>query len=173
MFEKAFNQLTQLEGAYSDNPNDSGGATKFGITESVARENGYNGDMILLPLETAQAIYKKQYWDVMQLDAVAELSYDIAYELFETGVNMGCGVAIKFLQRTLNLFINTPPKLQLDGVMGSESLQHLNEILVLYSASQSILKTLSAQQGVRYMEIVENDHSQGKFLAGWLNRVQL
>ena len=38
-----------LEGGYSDNPADPGGKTNHGVTEQVARANGYQGDMKALP----------------------------------------------------------------------------------------------------------------------------
>ncbi|OUJ77248.1 hypothetical protein BXA17_19190, partial [Acinetobacter baumannii] len=60
--EQYLDELIKREGGYVNNPADRGGATKFGITEAVARENGYKGNMKDLPLEFAKSIYKKQYW---------------------------------------------------------------------------------------------------------------
>ena len=36
------------EGGYSDDPDDPGGKTKYGITERVAREYGYLGSIEVL-----------------------------------------------------------------------------------------------------------------------------
>jgi len=77
------------EGGYSDQPADKGGPTCFGITEAVARANGYAGPMEKLPRGTAVAIYKGLYWLRPRLDEVANRSAGLASELFDTGVNMG------------------------------------------------------------------------------------
>ena len=48
-------QVIAREGDYSDHPADRGGATRFGITEAVARADGYAGPMRRLPLGRAEA----------------------------------------------------------------------------------------------------------------------
>src|SRR5947209_18798394 len=93
--------LIEREGGYVSNPADKGGPTCFGITEAVARANGYSGPMRQLPREEAAAIYKRLYWLRPRLDEVAKRSADIAAELFDTGVNMGPAVANTFLPRAL------------------------------------------------------------------------
>ncbi|HEX5258441.1 MAG TPA: glycosyl hydrolase 108 family protein, partial [Sphingomicrobium sp.] len=45
--------LIDREGGYADNPADKGGPTCFGITQAVARANGYCGPMRQLPREEA------------------------------------------------------------------------------------------------------------------------
>ena len=40
-FERIFDYLLRVEGGYSDDKNDKGGKTKFGITEEEARKYGY------------------------------------------------------------------------------------------------------------------------------------
>ena len=44
-FDQAFTQLLGHEGGYSNNPYDAGGVTMWGVTEKVARQSGYMGDM--------------------------------------------------------------------------------------------------------------------------------
>lgn len=56
--EQYLEELIKREGGYVNNPADRGGATKYGITQAVARENGWNGNMKDLPLEFAKSIYK-------------------------------------------------------------------------------------------------------------------
>ena len=46
---KIINQIIEREGGYVDDISDSGGETKYGITEEVARRYGYDGKMIDLP----------------------------------------------------------------------------------------------------------------------------
>jgi lysozyme family protein len=90
------------EGAFTNNPNDPGGPTMWGITERVARANGYAGPMNALPRDTAKDIYFSQYVTKPGFAAVMPLSERIAEELVDTGVNMGPSVAAILLQRSLN-----------------------------------------------------------------------
>ncbi|MFT3978580.1 MAG: glycosyl hydrolase 108 family protein, partial [Sphingomonas bacterium] len=95
--EDLIDEVIGREGGYSNNPADRGGATRWGITEKVARANGYRGDMRALPRETAAAIYRRLYWQRPGYDRVAEHMPKVAAELFDTGVNMGPAVATGFL----------------------------------------------------------------------------
>lgn len=64
-----------------NNPADRGGAKKYGITEAVARTNGYQDNMKYLPLNVAKAIYKKQYWTAPRFDQVNGISSAVVKEL--------------------------------------------------------------------------------------------
>jgi hypothetical protein len=90
--------LIDREGGYANRAADKGGPTCFGITEAVARAQGYAGPMRQLPRADAAAIYRRIYWLRPRLDEVAKRSQRVAAELFDTGVNMGPAVAITFLQ---------------------------------------------------------------------------
>jgi lysozyme family protein len=48
--------LIEREGGYVDHPADKGGPTCFGITQTVARAQGYAASMRQLPREEAAAI---------------------------------------------------------------------------------------------------------------------
>jgi lysozyme family protein len=88
--------LIAREGGFVDHPDDRGGATNWGITEAVARAHGYSGPMALLSRGEAAAIYRRLYWLRPRFDAVARRAPRIAAELFDTGANMGPGVAATF-----------------------------------------------------------------------------
>src|SRR3546814_5226429 len=62
------------EGGYSNHPADKGGPTMWGITERVARKNGYNGDMRHPPREQEVAIYRQEYAIKPEFAAGAESS---------------------------------------------------------------------------------------------------
>lgn len=114
--------LLEREGGYVNNPADKGGPTNYGITEAVARAQGYAGPMQSLPREEAAAIYTRLYWLRPRLDEVAKRSDAVAAELFDTGVNMGPAVAVTFLQRALtalNRNAKDYPDLVPDGRIGS------------------------------------------------------
>lgn len=85
-FADAFTALIGNEGGYSDDPNDPGGPTMHGITQTVARAWGYQGDMRMLPLSTAQAIAKAKYWDAYHCD---QFDARIGFNVFDAAYNGG------------------------------------------------------------------------------------
>lgn len=131
--DKYIDDLIKREGGYVNNPNDRGGATNYGITEAVARVNGWKGPMRDLPLDLAKQIYKQQYWINPRFDQVNTLSPLIAEELLDTGVNCGVAFAKPLLQRALNLLNNQGkggwPDLAVDGIYGSATLGALKSFL--------------------------------------------
>lgn len=94
-FEDAFTRLVAVEAGYVNNPNDPGGATRWGVTERVARSYGYTGDMFDYPLDEAKKVYKASYWNMSRIDDLPE---DIRYDVFDAAVNSGISQATKWLQ---------------------------------------------------------------------------
>ena len=94
--EQSLNILLEHEGGYSDHPRDKGGKTRYGITEKVARANGYEGQMHALPIETAKDIYRREYWDRIKADQLPE---KLRFHVFDCAVNSGVVMAIRILQR--------------------------------------------------------------------------
>ena len=170
--------LIEREGGFVANPADKGGPTCFGITEAVARANGYRGAMRQLPREEAAAIYKRLYWLRPRLDEVAERSERVAAELFDTGVNMGPAVAITFLQRALTALNRNGkdyPDLVPDGRIGAQTLAALDAFLAVRGTTSGetvLLRALEALQGERYLRLAERRPANEAFLYGWLaNRI--
>ena len=170
--------LIEREGVYVANPDDRGGPTRFGITEAVARANGYRGAMRQLPRDEAAAIYKRLYWLRPRLDEVASRSPPVAAELFDTGANMGPAVAVTFLQRALTALNRNGkdyPDLVPDGRIGAVTLAALDSFLQLRGRSSGetvLLRALEALQGERYLRLAERRPANEAFLYGWLaNRI--
>lgn len=156
------------EGGYSDNLNDSGGPTMYGVTEKVARANGYIGPMRDLPKSTALAIYRKQYVELPSFDLILPISEAVAGELVDTGINMGPKVAGTFLQRALNVLTDT--RLATDGMCGPATRAALQAFLAKRpdDGEKVLLKALNCLQGSRYIELAEANSSQKSFIFGWL-----
>lgn len=176
--EQMLDDLLKREGGYSNNPSDRGGATNWGITEHVARLQGYTGDMRDMPRNEALDIYRRIYWIRPAFDQVAALSLRVAEELFDTGVNMGPGMASEFLQRLLTA-LNRGGKdyadLKPDGRIGTQTLNALRSFIQARGrekAERILLRGLDALQGARYIELAEKYPNQEEFLNGWLdNRI--
>jgi lysozyme family protein len=161
------------EGGYSNHPADRGGATRWGITEAVARAHGFRGDMRTLPRADAVSIYRRIYWIRPGFDRVGDVAPDIAAELFDTGVNMGPAVAVSFLHRALNAlnrgatdYADIAPGVRIDNATIAA--------LTTYLAKRSphgegvLLKAIEALQGERYLDLAERRPANEAFLYGWL-----
>jgi lysozyme family protein len=176
--EAQIDVLIEREGGYVYHPADRGGATCFGISEAVARANGYVGDMRLLPRQEAADIYRRLYWLRPRYDEVARRAPRLAAELFDTGANMGPAVATTFLQRALtalNRGGKDYPDLTPDGRIGERTLAALDAYLTSRgkrSGETVLLRALEALQGERYLRLAERRPANEAFLYGWLaNRI--
>jgi len=116
-FDEAFNALLQHEGGFSNHDADPGGATRFGITEAVARAEGFTGDMREYPIAEARRVYRRLYWDVMRLD---EVPADLRFVLFDAAVNSGVTQATRWCQTLCGT--------RRDGRMGPATLQALQTV---------------------------------------------
>lgn len=176
MKERIINEIIRVEGGYVNDPNDSGGETNFGITEAVARANGYTGPMVDMPREVAFDIYSAKYWDAVRGDQLAQLSEVVAEEVVDTSVNMGPGRAGRFLQRALNVLNKATglyADLVVDGDIGPATLRALDAYLTARDGKE-LAKALNCLQGAYYIELAEKREKDERFVYGWLkNRVVL
>jgi len=165
------------EGRYVNHPADRGGPTRWGITEAVARAQGYAGEMRTLPRAEAAAIYRRIYWLRPGYDRVGLRAPKIAAELFDTGVNMGIATATGFLQRALNALNRSArdyPDIAVDRDIGPRTLSALDAFLRVRGKGGEtvLLRAMEALQGERYIALAERRPSQEAFLYGWLaNRI--
>lgn len=173
-FVKTFiDSVIDREGGYINDGDDSGGATKYGITESTARRNGYYGEMQDLPLALAQDIYAREYFYNASLDMLSPISKAITEEVFDAGINCGIATAIEFLQRALNALNNRQeyyPDIVVDGIMGSKTQQALIDFLDKRRnmRGEAVLYNLiNCLQGAYYVELVEKREKDEKWIFGW------
>ena len=172
-------KIIKIEGGYSDNPDDSGGPTKYGVTEAVARANGYTGDMKDLPRGFAVKLYEKVYWDSLSLDSIEKKSEKIAYELADTGINMGVGRAAEFLQRCLNA-LNKEGSLytdiKVDGNIGPRTIGAFYAFMGIRKTGgeRVLLRMLNSLQGEWYISLAERRQKDESFVYGWFeDRVEM
>lgn len=150
-FDKAFERLIGHEGGYSDNPLDPGKKTMYGITEKVARANGYAGSMRDLPLATAKQIAKTEYWDKVKADSFHPA---VAFNLFDIAYNSGNSRAIKILQEA----VGTTP----DGIIG--------RLTIAAAARMSTMDIIACMCAVR-IEFYTSLGTWPEFGKGWARRV--
>jgi lysozyme family protein len=150
-FLTAFEKLLKHEGGFSNHKDDRGGATRYGVTEAVAREVGYRGDMRELPLDLAQRIYKERYWDAVQAES---LPPDVRYIVFDGAVNSGVVQSAKWLQRACGV--------KDDGVIGPITIRAASSL-----HSDGLKRRILAQR-LRFMATLANWPA---FSRGWANRI--
>lgn len=152
-FDTAFDLLISHEGGFSNRPfaDDPGGATMYGVTEKTARASGYTGDMRNFTLSQAKEIYKRQFWDACQCDAMPD---PIRYPLFDAAVNSGVNQSIKWLQSCLGV--------KVDGALGAVTKQAAN------MASPQILRQQMIGKRLSFMTRLDNWHANAK---GWSRRI--
>jgi lysozyme family protein len=189
-FSASYQVVKSNEGGYANNPNDRGGETFKGIArkifaswkgwqtiDAIKKRVGTNPDAIDREaakdagLQTlVHDFYKVNFWDVLKLDLVNDER--IATELFDTGVNMGTGVAAIFLQRALNISNRNGKDyadFAIDGSIGPKTLDALNH----HHNPTNVLKALNCLQGAKYIAICEANPSQEIFFNSWFSRVAL
>lgn len=166
------------EGGYVLNPDDSGLATNWGITERVARAHGYAGDMKDLPQDVAREIAKEQYWDILRLDDIAALSPALARELFDTGFLCGQDTVAKWLQRCLNVANRRQrfyADMRVDGLVGRLTVAALKAFLTARGADgeRAMLNATNGLQSAFFTELAERREKDEEFWFGWqLNRIR-
>ena len=92
-FDMAFDLVVQVEGKeYTNDPNDPGGPTKYGVTLATAKKLFFDldkdgdvdeNDVMLITVAEARAAFKGAYWDLIGADAMPAgidiLAADLAY----------------------------------------------------------------------------------------------
>ena len=158
--EKCLDYIFQVEGGYSNHPNDEGGPTRYGIIQSEARKHGYTGNMKEFPKDKAKEIYTKDYYYKNQIDKIADDR--VALSVFDWAVNSGG--AKKEIQKMLNKEYGF--NLETDGVIGEKTLSALNSV-----NPESLIKNISTTQRNYYDYLVKKNPKNKSFQKGWHNRV--
>jgi lysozyme family protein len=161
--------VVALEGGFVDHPSDPGGATNWGITERVARQNGYRGPMSALPKQTAIDIYRRQYIERPGFLPLVEIDPAVAQEVIDTGVNMGPARPTRFFRRAVNATCNTslPITDSMDAVTvkaWADCRANLGPV-----ACVRMLDSLDGQQRAEYDRLVRVNPKLRVFHRGWIN----
>jgi lysozyme family protein len=165
--------IVNREHGYTDDPQDKGGKTRWGVTEVEARRTGYAGDMKDFPLSAAREIYRREYWVKPNLYILSVHFPLLAEKLFDIAVNCGVNIAGMFLQRCLNALNDQGkdyPDLQVDGVIGISTIKALDSYLAKRGGTggrRTLLFMVAAQQSCHYVNIASTTPSNEKFEYGW------
>lgn len=162
-------------GTLTDNPDDKGGVTIWGITEARARAAGFTGPMAGMTQTAALAIYRLYYWQQPGFDRIAGVFADLACYMLDVGINCGPHVPSAFLQRALNALSQNGKlyaPLTVDGQCGAMTRAALTAYLrarMNQNGETVLLQLVKSLMAVHYLEIAEADPSQQANEFGWLS----
>jgi len=172
-FLSAVKVVLRHEGRFSENKNDAGGATMYGISlrflKAARMDINLDGDIdindiLALTREDAKAIYKEHWWDRYFYEDIS--SARIAAKIFSLSINMGAKQAHKIVQSAAN---SLGYRLSRDGILGSKSLFAINAYTKLNE--DNLIATINKYAKEFYYNLAENNPSLYVFLQGWINRV--
>jgi lysozyme family protein len=164
-FERALDFVLEVEGGYTNDPVDRGGATNKGILQRVY--DRYRKAEGLRPADVrdilnveVEEIYKDNYWLEGDCD---RLPWPVNLVHFDACVNTGVTQAARFLQRS----VGAEP----DGRIGPKTLEALRSLLTR-ETPLAVAERLLLRREPFYRRLAAVDPSQKRFLQGWLNRVE-
>ncbi len=191
-FKQAYQKTASLEGGYSCDKDDPGGETFKGIARNYHPSWGgwelidkqkskpcfpqcalANEEIISL----VHSFYKKKFWDVMNLDHL--VNQNVAFELFDSGVNIGWKKIANNFQKALNLLNRDGEDyadIVVDGDIGNKTLEAFKIYMNTSRFSSRnrdknevvILKLLNYYQIDHYVSITESKPKFEKYIYGWV-----
>lgn len=150
-FKLAVAKTLTHEGGFVNNPNDSGGPTKYGITQVDMP----GVDIADITTEQAETYYSEHYWKPFYSEILSQL---VGEKLFDMGVLFGVGTAAGLLQLSLGIPV--------DHSFGPDTLNHVNQ-----ADEASLLKTYKANLVTHTFNIATANPKDRVFLVGWANRI--
>lgn len=154
-FFKAFLRTLSYEGQYSNDPDDPGGETKYGISKRKF-------DKLEIPeitLDNAMALYYNNYWD----ENIERISCQkLIDKLFAAMVNAGKTRGVEILQFTMVKYYKA--NIRVDGILGPITVRMVDRI-ILQGNQRDFIKLYSFEIAKYYDKI-----GNKKYLKGWLLR---
>ena len=167
-FDKAFEYSVSNEGGYSDDPDDSGGPTNYGVSQAFLDQHLHDPICCVvakdLTLEMAKTIYLKYFWKLIHLEQLTDPI--LAIKVFDFGVNAGPNRSILLLQRAFN-DIYPSKEIKEDGIMGMKTVGAVND-----GDATKILNAFINQMIRFYKKVVTTKPVTIKYLNGWTARAR-
>ncbi len=161
--------VLKWEGGLSNHPDDPGGRTNKGITQSVY--NSWRKEKGLPPRDVAQItdnevrqIYFERYWTPSH---AGQLPPPLDLVVFDCAVNCGVATSIRLLQKALSELGYYTDKV--DGIFGNLTAQAVEKCRKDGKLPILINKCVQLRN-LRYHEIATKNPRLKTFLKGWLNR---
>lgn len=169
-FDEAIKVVFKHEGYYSNDKDDPGGETKYGISLRFLKNERIDidgdgdsdaDDIKALTKTDADKIYFRKFWERNHYDALVEPA--IATKMLDLAVNVGASRANKILKDSVNMFIDE--QIPVDGILDKETIEIVN-----YIQPDELLNEIRLNQIAFYKGLVAKNPKLSKFLNGWLAR---
>jgi len=177
-FQVALERTLKIEGGHSFDPKDYGGETYMGISRTYWPnwEGWYfvdkAQDKTKLIRIAVEALYRTHFWERMQGDKLSIVSPEVAYEVFDTAVNLDVPDAVRFLQTALNmqrLATKAFSEMVVDGRLGPKTIIALSLYLSTEpgdpdSNEKILLNCMNGEQYISYKGNPRHPYFRGWFL---------
>lgn len=164
--ELSIGYILENEGGFTNDAQDAGGATNWGIThDDLSRWRKApvsTQDVKNMTKAEAEEIYKAYYWAPLNLDGIDD--QNIATCIFDTGVNRGIYIGASYAQRVA---AELGHGLSIDGKIGPVSLAAINQC-----KRRDFIVDYYAFVKSGYDQIVAHNPTQRVFYVGWMNRAR-
>lgn len=163
-FLECLNFVLRVEGGFSNDKDDRGGPTNYGITQRTydawrLKHNYPIRHVRYIEMWEVRSIYDEGYWEPVKCRL---LGSPMDLVMFDSAIQHGPGRAAKFLQETVGT--------TQDGKIGPMTLT----ALTTYEQTHGRRETIQAFMKIReafYAQIIANDVSQEANKRGWANRL--
>ncbi len=174
-FDIAYLPTQKIEGGYSNDKDDTGGQTVFGLTrrdwpnwggwhviDTLIHDNGLTKAIPMINAnktlkDSVTALFKANYWQPLLADQIND--QQVANQAYDTAINMGVGIAAKFLQQVAGVTV--------DLHVGPKTIAAINAI-----NGKDFFNKFIALRKARYDAIIAADPTQEKFKASWYSRLK-
>lgn len=170
--------LAEESGTFTNDPSDSGGPTKWGITlAQLSAAIGHQAtvaDVEALTRDQALSVLRHRFVAAPHFDRVLSISPSIGERLVDGGVLCGPAQMAKFLQRGLTVFNYGPryPNVPDTGVIDITTLDGLRAFLAWRgSKGEALMVTcVECQLGAFFVQDAEHRPKDEKFIFGWFDQ---
>lgn len=172
-------EIIVREGGYVNDPDDPGGATKYGVTIKTMRGLGIDltgdgkvtpQDVKALTRDQAREIFVRHYF---QRPRIAELPLPLQASVFDMYVNSGRN-AVRILQR---LLCKMGHRVAVDGVLGPQSLRSAR--LAMAAAPDHLADAYGIERRSYYYRLADQRPKSRKYACrkdggkgGWIRRAE-
>lgn len=172
-------EIIVREGGYVNDPDDPGGATKYGVTIKTMRGLGIDltgdgkvtpQDVKALTRDQAREIFVRHYF---QRPRIAELPLPLQASVFDMYVNSGRN-AVRILQR---LLCKMGHRVAVDGVLGTQSLRAAR--LAMAAAPDHLADAYGIERRSYYYRLADQRPKSRKYACrkdggkgGWIRRAE-